>query len=218
MYHPRFGIVADGWLLGAVIAVFQRRHRPYRQSFCHPFRNAQARHPETSSNTGDALSPVIPKHDGRALCHPVRQRATAKTTPTPLALRPIKPVWIPWICLPCLSIVGNRSIRSFFIETLYLAGQTDESASYRQQQIPNRRVTVPMGPSTYIRRSLHRDGKAGRSSIGADAVTGGTRIKAHGSRPGGHRTAQSGMRALPPQNPRRLYALPDDAVRDLGTA
>ena len=72
MYHPRFGIGADCWFLGTVIAIFQRRHRTHRQGLCHPFRNAQARHPKTSPHAGDALSPVIPKNDGGALRLPMR--------------------------------------------------------------------------------------------------------------------------------------------------
>src|SRR5450432_2579515 len=75
MHYPSFGIVADYWFLGAVIAVLQRRHRTHRQSLGHRFRNAQTRHPETSPNTGDALTPVISQDHGGALRLPMRQRA-----------------------------------------------------------------------------------------------------------------------------------------------
>src|SRR5438270_6588428 len=72
MYHPRFGVIADCWFLGAMVTIFQRRHRAHRQCFGYPFRNAEARHPETSPYTGDALSRVISQNDGGALRLPMR--------------------------------------------------------------------------------------------------------------------------------------------------
>src|ERR1035438_2427005 len=75
MYHPSFGIVADYWLLGAVVAVFQRRHRAHRQSLGHPFRDSQARQPETPHHAGDALSGVIPQNNCGTLRLPKRHCA-----------------------------------------------------------------------------------------------------------------------------------------------
>src|ERR1017187_3965944 len=88
MYHPSFGIVADYWLLGAVVAVFQRRHRAHRQSLGHPFRDSQARQPETPHHAGDALSGVIPQNNCGTLRLP--KRHCART----LHLLQFRPVFI----------------------------------------------------------------------------------------------------------------------------
>src|ERR1035438_2231082 len=88
MYHPSFGIVADYWLLGAVVAVFQRRHRDHRQSLGHPFRDSQARQPETPHHAGDALSGVIPQNNCGTLRLP--KRHCART----LHLLQFRPVFI----------------------------------------------------------------------------------------------------------------------------
>ena len=75
MYHPRFGVVADDWFLGAVVAVFQGCHRADRESLGHPFGNAQARHPETPPNAGYALSCVISQNYRGTLRLPMRHCA-----------------------------------------------------------------------------------------------------------------------------------------------